>query len=116
MDRGTSYYREIEGPPGAPTLLLLHGWMATGGLNWLRGFEALGEKFRVIAPDLMIVARSRYQRITEAIERAGADHVLAEEEVIGTVLGTTVANAHAPDSITAEEETDDIEESTVDHS
>ena len=40
MERGTSYYREIDGPAGAPTLLLLHGWMATGGLNWLRGFRS----------------------------------------------------------------------------
>ena len=52
LDRGDSYYREVEGPAQAPTLLLLHGWMATGGLNWLRGFEALGREFRVIAPDL----------------------------------------------------------------
>ena len=30
-----------EGPPGAPTLLLLHGWIASGGLNWFRVFEPL---------------------------------------------------------------------------
>ena len=40
------------GPPGAPTVLLLHGWVATGGLNWFQSFETLGERFRVIAPDL----------------------------------------------------------------
>ena len=37
---------------GAPTLLLLHGWVATGGLNWFQTFDTLGEHFRVIAPDL----------------------------------------------------------------
>jgi pimeloyl-ACP methyl ester carboxylesterase len=47
----------MAGPPGAPTLLLLHGWMASGGLNWFRAFEALGTEFRVLAPDLRGHAR-----------------------------------------------------------
>jgi pimeloyl-ACP methyl ester carboxylesterase len=50
--RGTTFVRELPGPPGAPTLLLLHGWMASGGLNWFRAFEALSTEFRVLAPDL----------------------------------------------------------------
>jgi len=50
--RGTTFIREMPGPSGAPTLLLLHGWVATGGLNWFQTFDALGERFRVIAPDL----------------------------------------------------------------
>jgi pimeloyl-ACP methyl ester carboxylesterase len=50
--RGTTFVRQIEGPPGAPTLLLLHGWMASGGLNWFRVFDALSEHFSVIAVDM----------------------------------------------------------------
>jgi pimeloyl-ACP methyl ester carboxylesterase len=50
--RGRTFYREVPGPPGAPTVLLLHGWMASGGLNWFQAFEPLGQRFRVIAPDL----------------------------------------------------------------
>lgn len=50
--RGTTFVRELPGPPGAPTLLLHHGWGATGGLNWYRTFEPLARHFRVIAPDL----------------------------------------------------------------
>lgn len=50
--RGTTFIRELPGLTGAPTLLLLHGWVATGGLNWFQAFDALGEHFRVIAPDL----------------------------------------------------------------
>jgi pimeloyl-ACP methyl ester carboxylesterase len=50
--RGTTYVRELPGPPGAPTLVLLHGWMGSGGLNWCRVFEPLGRDFRVLAPDL----------------------------------------------------------------
>jgi len=50
--RGTTFVREVAGPPGAPTLLLLHGWLASAGLNWYPAFEPLGQHFNVIAPDL----------------------------------------------------------------
>ncbi len=50
--RGEAFYREVPGPPGAPTLVLLHGWVATGALNWFQAFEPLARQFRVIAPDL----------------------------------------------------------------
>ena len=49
--RGTTFVREIEGPPGAPTILLLHGLIASGGLNWFQAFAPLSEHFRVVAPD-----------------------------------------------------------------
>lgn len=50
--RGTIFVREVAGPPRAPTLLLLHGWVASGGLNWFRTFDSLSQHFHVIAPDL----------------------------------------------------------------
>lgn len=50
--RGTTFARTIKGPPGAPTVVLLHGWSATAALNWFQAFEPLSEHFRVIAPDL----------------------------------------------------------------
>ena len=49
--RGTTFVRELPGPHGAPTLLLLHGWTATADLNWAACFEPLAEHFRVIALD-----------------------------------------------------------------
>ncbi len=49
--RGTTFVREVAGPPGAPTVLLLHGLIASGGLNWFQAFQPLGRHFRVIAPD-----------------------------------------------------------------
>jgi 3-oxoadipate enol-lactonase len=55
--RGTTFVREVEGPPGAPTLLLLHGWMASAGLNWFSAFDTLSKHFNVIAPDLRGHAR-----------------------------------------------------------
>src|SRR5262245_24599638 len=50
--RGTTFVRQVQGPPGAPTLLLLHGWMASGGLNWFRVFDALGEHFGIVTVDM----------------------------------------------------------------
>ena len=50
--RGITFVREVPGPSAdAPTLLLLHGWIASAGLNWFQAYEALGEHYRVIALD-----------------------------------------------------------------
>lgn len=49
--RGTTFVRTLEGPPGAPTLLLLHGWTATADLNWFNCFTALAEHHHVVALD-----------------------------------------------------------------
>ncbi len=49
--RGTTFVREVPGPPGAPTVVLLHGLIASGGLNWFQAFAPLGAHFRVLAID-----------------------------------------------------------------
>ncbi len=49
--RGTTFVREVTGPPGAPTVVLLHGLTASGGLNWFQAFAALGKRYRVLAID-----------------------------------------------------------------
>ena len=50
--RGSAWVWEAAGPAGAPTLLLLHGWMATAALNWYPALPVLGERYRVVAMDL----------------------------------------------------------------
>ena len=40
-NRGRISVREVAGPPGAPTLVLLHGLAATGRLNWAPAVPAL---------------------------------------------------------------------------
>src|SRR5262245_3446840 len=49
--RGTTFVREIDGPPGAPVALLLHGWTATADLTWWRTYGPLAEHYRVVALD-----------------------------------------------------------------
>lgn len=51
--RGTTFVRDVSGPqPDSPVVVLLHGWCASGGLNWYQCFGPLSEHFRVLAPDL----------------------------------------------------------------
>jgi 3-oxoadipate enol-lactonase len=49
--RGRTFVRELSGPPGAPTVVLLHGWTATAALNWGPSFRPLATRFRVVALD-----------------------------------------------------------------
>jgi 3-oxoadipate enol-lactonase len=59
LSRGRSIvYRDLSGPPGAPTVLLLHGIGMTADLNWGGSFATLRRRFRVIAPDLLGHGRS----------------------------------------------------------
>lgn len=80
--RGTTFIREMPGPPGAPTLVLLHGWLASAGLNWYQVFTPLGRRFRVIAPDLRGHARglrsSRRFRLSDC-----ADDTIATLDALG---------------------------------
>jgi pimeloyl-ACP methyl ester carboxylesterase len=49
--RGRLSIHEVEGPPGAPTLLLLHGLAATGRLNWFTALPELSRHYRVVVLD-----------------------------------------------------------------
>jgi 3-oxoadipate enol-lactonase len=81
-----------------PAVLLLHGWMATGALNWYPVFEPLQSRYRVLAPDLRGHGRGlRTRRIfrladcaddaAETIEALGAGPVIA----VGYSMGGPVA-------------------------
>ena len=77
----------MEGPPGAPTLLLLHGWIASAGLNWFQNFESLGRHFRVIAPDLRGHGRGlRSRRRFRLADNADDMAALLEELDAGPVI------------------------------
>jgi 3-oxoadipate enol-lactonase len=80
--RGTTFVRELPGPPGAPTIALLHGWTATADLNWFTAFRSLGRRFRVVAMDHRGHGRgirsSKPFRLTDC-----ADDVVALADLLG---------------------------------
>jgi 3-oxoadipate enol-lactonase len=49
--RGRTFIRELAGPAGAPTVILLHGWTATADLNWWASYTPLAAQFNVVALD-----------------------------------------------------------------
>lgn len=81
--RGVTFVREVDGPPGAPTVLLLHGWIASAGLNWFNAFEPLAAHYRVIAPDLRGHGRGLRSRRRFRLADC-ADDVAALIEELGT--------------------------------
>src|ERR671923_878805 len=50
--RGVTRVWECAGPPGAGTLVLIHGVTFTAELNWGRAFAPLSRDFRMVAIDL----------------------------------------------------------------
>jgi pimeloyl-ACP methyl ester carboxylesterase len=85
--RGTTFVREVAGPPGAPTVVLLHGWIASGGVNWFQAFDALGERYRVLAPDLRGHGRGVRSRGRFTLARCADDvAALLEVEATGPVI------------------------------
>jgi pimeloyl-ACP methyl ester carboxylesterase len=50
--RGVTRVWECAGPPGAQTLVLIHGVTFTAELNWAKAFAPLSRHFRVVAIDL----------------------------------------------------------------
>ena len=87
--RGVTRVWECAGPPGAGTLMLIHGVACTAELNWGKVLAPLAAHFRVIAADLRghgdgIRAESRF-RLEDC-----ADDVAALAGALGTSKFTTV--------------------------
>jgi len=96
--RGTTFVRHVQGVPGAPTVLLLHGWIASGGLNWFNAFGPLSQRYDVVAPDLRghgrgIRSRRRFRLadcaddVDALLEHLGSGPVIA----VGYSMGGPVA-------------------------
>lgn len=75
--RGTAAVWQCAGPPGAETLILLHGATMTAELSWFRVLERLGRTYRVVAPDLRghgdgIALRGKQFRLDDAVDDIAA--------------------------------------------
>jgi pimeloyl-ACP methyl ester carboxylesterase len=96
--RGRTFVRELPGPAGAPTLLLLHGLGATADLNWFTCYDALGRDFRVVAMDHRghgrgIRSRSRFRLADCADDAAAVCEALGVDRVVpvGYSMGGPIA-------------------------
>jgi 3-oxoadipate enol-lactonase len=79
--RGRISIRQMAGPEGAPTVVLLHGLAATGRLNWFTSVRALAERFNVLVVDHRGHGhgiRTRRFRLADC-----ADDVVALADVLG---------------------------------
>ena len=96
--RGTTFARIVHGPPGAPTVVLLHGWIASGGLNWFTSFAPVSQRYEVVAPDLRghgrgIRSRRRF-RLADCADDVAAllDHLGSGPAIVaGYSMGGPVA-------------------------
>ena len=96
--RGTTRVWECAGPPGAGTLMLIHGVAGTAELNWGKVLGPLGRHFRVVAADLRghgdgIPLRSRFRLEVCADDVAALAGVLSIPRftAVGYSMGGIVA-------------------------
>jgi 3-oxoadipate enol-lactonase len=94
---GTCFYRQHLNP-GKPTIMLLHGMLASSGLNWFRAFPALSKHFNVIAPDLRGHGRTQRGSKRFTISRCARDLAALIEKldcgpviVVGYSMGGAIA-------------------------
>jgi 3-oxoadipate enol-lactonase len=80
--RGVVHLRDLGGPPGAPVVMLLHGWTATADLNFFRCYEAVAERYRVVAFDHRGHGRGLRTRKPFRLEDC-ADDAIAMADVLG---------------------------------
>jgi 3-oxoadipate enol-lactonase len=87
--RGATFYRDVPGPPGAPTVVLIHGWTATADLNWFRCYGELAEHYRILAPDLRGHGRGLRTLAPFRLEDC-ADDIAALLDVVGVTSASVV--------------------------
>jgi 3-oxoadipate enol-lactonase len=105
--RGVTRVWECTGPPGAPTLMLIHGVTVTAELNWAKVFVPLSRHFRVVAMDLRghgdgIPVGWRFRLEDCADDMAALAGVLAIDRFVaigysmGGMIAQLVWRRHAP--------------------
>jgi 3-oxoadipate enol-lactonase len=95
---GPLFVRDAAGPPGAPTLMLLHGWTATADLNFFTCYAALAERWRVVAFDHRGHGRGLRTRRSFRLEDCADDAALVADALgidsfvpVGYSMGGPVA-------------------------
>ena len=84
--RAAAFIRIAQGPAGAPTVLLVHGLLATADLNWSLAMPVLASRFRVVAPDLRGHGRGPATRRFDGQECADDLAAIVETLELGRVI------------------------------
>jgi len=97
-DRGVTRVWESPGPPGAQTLMLIHGVAATAELNWGKVLGPLALHFRVVAADLRghgdgirIGSRFRLEDCADDIAALAEALAIGKFVAVGYSMGGIVA-------------------------
>jgi pimeloyl-ACP methyl ester carboxylesterase len=95
--RGRTCVIDVAGPPGAPTVILLHALGTTAALSWYPSIHALAKHYRVVAFDQRWHGRgiqSEHFRLADC-----ADDVTAVADALGigafTIVGYSMGGAVA---------------------
>lgn len=106
--RGSTYVTDTPGPPGAPTLLLLHAVGCTGLLTWFPSIPRLATRYRVVTFDqrwhgqgIMSEDFSLYDCADDAaalIEVLGLDQVIVGGYSMGSIVAQRTWRQH-PDLV-----------------
>jgi len=80
--RGTVLLRECPGPPGAETVVLIHGLGTSADLNWFAAYGPLQRQFRIVAIDMRGHGRGIPARRGFRLEDC-ADDIAALADVLG---------------------------------
>lgn len=95
--RGRTCVIDLPGPPGAPTVILIHALATTAALSWYPSMHALAEHYRVIAFDQRWHGRG-IRSATFSLEDC-ADDVVAVADALGverfSVAGYSMGGAIA---------------------
>jgi 3-oxoadipate enol-lactonase len=105
--RGITRVWDCAGPPGAPTLMLIHGVTVTAELNWGKVFAPLAHHFRVVAMDLRghgdginVGWRFRLEDCADDVaalaEVLGIDSFVAVGYSMGGMIAQLVWRRHSP--------------------
>ena len=95
---GSVLVHEVAGPPGAPTLILLHGWRGTAAGNWAPSIPTLAHHFRVIAPDLRGHDLGAVDDVVGVADALDIERFIAVGYSLGSAVASQLARRH-PDRV-----------------
>ena len=97
---GRLFVHELAGPPGAPTLILLHGWGGTAAGNWAPAMPTLARHFRIIAPDLRGHDLAAVDDVVGLADALHVERFIAVGYSLGSAVASQLARRH-PDRVQA---------------